>query len=452
MSKAHIIGLGKSGVAAARLLKENDWEVELSDQNTSDSLQQKERQLAQEGIAVKLDYLFEPETSLDLVVVSPGVPWDLPALQRSREIGIETIGEMELGWRYLKSSSWVGITGTNGKTTTTALTAAIFQTAGLSGSACGNIGYAACELALQKTPTDWVIAEISSYQIESSNTLSPQIAVWTTFTADHLSRHYNLENYFNIKADLLNRSEVQILNGDDYYLRQNTAHLWNNPYWTSIQGKDSLLGDVTKGIYLEDGWVVGFGEKIVSVESLQMLGNHNQQNLLMAVAVAKLAGIEKEAIAEAVRNFPGIPHRLEYVCRWNGVDFFNDSKATNYDAAAVALRAVPGPVLLIAGGQSKEGNDNDWLRQIKEKVIFVLLIGSAAQFLAKRLQKINFRNYETVENMQRAVIRGAALSKTYDAKVVLLSPACASFDQYQNFEERGNNFRKLSLALNQKKK
>ena len=452
MSKAHIIGLGKSGVAAARLLKENDWEVELSDQNTSDSLQQEEQQLTQEGIAVKLDYSFEPEASLDLVVVSPGVPWDLPALQRSREIGIETIGEMELAWRYLSSSSWVGITGTNGKTTTTTLTTAIFQTAGLSGSACGNVGYAACELALQKTPTDWVIAEISSYQIESSNTLSPQIAAWTTFTADHLSRHYNLENYFNIKADLLNRSEIQILNGDDYYLRQNTAHLWNNPYWTSIQGKDSLVGDVTKGIYLEDGWVVGFGEKIVSVESLQMLGNHNQQNLLMAVAVAKLAGIEKEAIAEAVRNFPGIPHRLEYVCRWNGVDFFNDSKATNYDASAVGLRAVPAPVLLIAGGESKEGNDNDWLRQIKEKVIFVLLIGSAAEFLAKRLQKINFRNYEIVENMQRAVIKGAALSKTYDAKVVLLSPACASFDQYQNFEERGNDFRKLSLALNHKKK
>merc|ERR1739838_950295 len=137
------------------------------------------------------------------------------------------------------------------------------------------------------------------------------------------------------------------------------------------------------------------------------------------------AGIEKEAIAEAVRNFPGIPHRLEYVCRWNGVDFFNDSKATNYDASAVGLRAVPAPVLLI---------------------------GSAAEFLAKRLQKINFRNYEIVENMQRAVIKGAALSKTYDAKVVLLSPACASFDQYQNFEERGNDFRKLSLALNQKKK
>ena len=226
MSKAHVIGLGKSGVAAARLLKKNGWEVELSDNNTSDSLQQKKQQLTKEGITVKLDYPFEPETSLDLVVVSPGVPWDIPALQRSRETGIETIGEMELGWRYLKSSSWVGITGTNGKTTTTALTSAIFETAGLHAPACGNIGYAVCELALQETLPDWVIAEISSYQIESSNTLSPQIAVWTTFTADHLSRHYSLENYFNIKADLLNRSQIQILNGDDYYLRQNAAHLW----------------------------------------------------------------------------------------------------------------------------------------------------------------------------------------------------------------------------------
>ena len=452
MSKAHIIGFGKSGVAAARLLKKNGWEVELSDRNTSDSLQQKEKQLTQEGITVKLNYSFEPETSLDLVIVSPGVPWDLPALQRSRETGIETIGEMELAWRYLKSSSWVGITGTNGKTTTTALTAAIFQTAGLYAPACGNIGYAACELALQDTLPDWVIAEISSYQIESSNTLSPQIAVWTTFTADHLSRHYNLENYFNIKADLLNRSQIQILNGDDYYLHENAAHLYHNPYWTSIQGKANLVADVTRGIYLEDGWVVALQEKIIPVELLQMLGSHNQQNLLMAVAVAKCAGIENEAIAEAVKNFPGVPHRLEYICRWNGVDFINDSKATNYDAAAMGLKALVAPILLIAGGEAKEGNDNDWLRQIKEKVVFVLLIGSAAEFLAKRLQKINFLNYEIVENMERAVIRGAALSKKYDAKTVLLSPACASFDQYQNFEERGEVFRQLSLGLNHKKK
>ncbi|NET76130.1 UDP-N-acetylmuramoyl-L-alanine--D-glutamate ligase [Okeania sp. SIO1F9] len=447
MPKTHIIGLGKSGIAAARLLKKNGWEVELSDRNTSDSLEQQQQNLTQEGITVKLGYSFEPETSLDLVVVSPGVPWDIPPLQRARESGIETIGEMELAWRYLKSSPWVGITGTNGKTTTTSLVAAIFKTAGLNAPACGNIGYAACELALLETPPDWVIAEISSYQIESSSTLTPQIGVWTTLTPDHLSRHYTIENYFNIKAALLNRSKTQVLNSDDSYIRQNATNLGDNAHWTSVKGKTNLVGDIAKGIYIEDGWVVARGEKIVSVESLRMLGNHNQQNLLMAVAVAKLAGIEKEAIAEAVKTFPGVPHRLEYICTWNGVDFLNDSKATNYDAAAVGLSAVPEPVLLIAGGEAKEGNDNDWLRRIKEKVAAVLLIGDAAETFAKRLQKINFHNYEIVGEMERAVIRGAALAKKYDAKVVLLSPACASFDQYQNFEQRGEHFRELCLKL-----
>ena len=447
MSKAHIIGLGKSGIAAARLLKKNGWEVELSDRNISDSLQQQQQKLTQEGITVNLSYSFEPEKSLDLVVVSPGVPWDIPALQRTRESGIETIGEMELAWRYLQSCPWVGITGTNGKTTTTALVAAIFKTAGLSAPACGNIGYAACELALSETPPDWVIAEVSSYQIESSKNLSFQIGVWTTFTPDHLSRHYTIENYFKIKASLLNRSQIQVLNGDDPYLRENATNLWHNDYWTSVKGKTNLVGDPAKGIYIENGWVVALGETIVPVESLQMLGNHNQQNLLMAVAVAKLAGIEKEAIASAVQNFPGVPHRLEYICTWNGVDFINDSKATNYDAAAMGLSAVPAPVLLIAGGEVKEGNDNDWLRRIKEKVAAVLLIGDGAKTFAKRLQQINFKNYEIVENMERAVIRGAALAKTHDAKVVLLSPACASFDQYQNFEQRGNHFRQLCLKL-----
>lgn len=390
MPKTHIIGLGKSGVAAARLLKKNGWEVELSDRNTSDYLEQQQKQLTQEGITVKLGYSFEPETSLDLVVVSPGVPWDIPPLQRARESGIETIGEMELAWRYLKSSPWVGITGTNGKTTTTALVAAIFKTAGFNAPACGNIGYAACELALLETPPNWVIAEISSYQIESSNTLAPQIGVWTTLTPDHLSRHYTIENYFNIKASLLNRSQIQIFNSDDSYIRQHATNLGHNAHWTSIKGKANLVGDTGKGVYIEDGSVVAFGEKIVSVESLRMLGNHNQQNLLMAVAVAKLAGIEKEAIASAVKTFPGVPHRLEYICTWNGVDFLNDSKATNYDAAAVGLSAVPGPVLLIAGGEAKQGNDNDWLRRIKEKVAAVLLIGNAAETFAKRLQKLTF--------------------------------------------------------------
>ena len=449
MPKAHIIGLGKSGIAGAKLLKKDGWQVTLSDTKTSLDFEQQKQQLEAEGIAVLLSHAFNPETeeNLDLVVVSPGVPWDIPALLKAREMGIETIGEMELAWRYLNKRPWVAITGTNGKTTTTALIAAIFQTAGFHGPACGNIGYAACELALSETPPDWVIAEVSSYQIESSSTLAPRIAVWTTFTPDHLSRHKTLENYFNIKAKLLHQAELQIINGDDPYLRQNAAKIWEKACWTSVQGKQALLGDFERGIYIENGWVIYKGEEVVEASALRMVGSHNLQNLLMAVAAAKLAGIDNKSIAKAIAEFPGVAHRLEHICNINGVDFINDSKATNYDAAEVGLSSVEAPAILIAGGDPKAGDDSGWLKVIQEKAVAVLLIGDAAAQFAKRLQDINHPRFEIVETMEKAVKRSAELAPQLNAKVVLLSPACASFDQYQNFEQRGDDFRNLCLKL-----
>ncbi|MBE9042217.1 UDP-N-acetylmuramoyl-L-alanine--D-glutamate ligase, partial [Oscillatoriales cyanobacterium LEGE 11467] len=333
MPNAQIIGLGRSGIAAARLLQREGWQVTVGDRNDSENLRSQQQQLADDGISVRLGDRFEPSETLDLAIVSPGVPWDLPNLVRAREMGIEVIGEMELAWRHLQSSPWVAITGTNGKTTTTALIAAIFKMAGFNAPPCGNIGYAACELALQTEPKiDRVIAEISSYQIESSTTLAPQIGVWTTFTPDHLARHHTLENYFNIKAKLLAASRAQIINGDDPYLRALGRPRWPEACWTSIEGKQSGL---EPQVYLEGDWVVDRGEKIVPVGALQMPGKHNQQNLLMAVAAARLAGIEKEAIDRAISQFPGVPHRLERICTWRGVRFINDSKATNYDAAQV---------------------------------------------------------------------------------------------------------------------
>ncbi|HEY9809526.1 MAG TPA: UDP-N-acetylmuramoyl-L-alanine--D-glutamate ligase [Halomicronema sp.] len=449
MPKAHIIGLGKSGIAGAKLLKKEGWEVTLSDTKTSEDFQQQKQQLEPEGITVLLSHVFKPEAeeSLDLVVVSPGVPWDIPALLKAREMGIETIGEMELAWRYLNKRPWVAITGTNGKTTTTALIAAIFQTAGFHAPACGNIGYAACELALSETPPDWVIAEVSSYQIESSSTLAPRIGVWTTFTPDHLSRHKTLENYFNIKAKLLHQSELQIVNGDDPYLRQNVAETWKNACWTSVEGKEALVGNFEGGIYIENNWVIYQGEKVVEASALRMVGSHNLQNLLMAVAASKLAGIDNKFIAKAIAEFPGVAHRLEHICTINGVDFINDSKATNYDAAEVGLASVEAPAILIAGGEAKAGEDSGWLKVIQEKAVAVLLIGSAATQFAQRLQDINHPRYEIVETMEKAVKRGAELAPQLNAKVVLLSPACASFDQYQNFEQRGDDFRNCCLEL-----
>jgi UDP-N-acetylmuramoylalanine--D-glutamate ligase len=471
MPRATVIGLGKSGVAAARLLKREGWEVELSDSNTSETLLVQQQELAAEQITVKLGQSLElnGDNLPQLIVVSPGVPWDIPVLIKARQLGIETIGEMELAWRNLRSLPWVGITGTNGKTTTTALIAAIFQAAGLDAPACGNIGYAACDVALSQvnkgagsreqgaggdnftssSSLDWVIAEVSSYQIESSVSLAPRIGVWTIFTPDHLSRHKTLENYYNIKAKLLRQSELQVFNGDDPYLRQQGLSAWPNAYWTSVKGKDFLISE--KGFYIENDWVVekltatSIPEPIVKVSTLRMVGEHNQQNLLMAVATARLAGINRDAIARAIVEFPGVAHRLEHICTWEGIDFINDSKATNYDAAEVGLASVKSPAILIAGGEAKAGDDTGWLAQIQTKAAAVLLIGSAAPAFAQRLQEVGYYSYHIVETMERAVPRAAELAKEYEAAVVLLSPACASFDQYPNFEVRGDRFRQLCL-------
>jgi len=496
MSKAHVIGFGKSGVAAARLLKKEGWEVVLSDsanadilasRNTSENFLHQQQELAALAITVKLGYSLDLNDFdlLQLIVVSPGVPWDIPLLVKARELGIETIGEMELAWRHLQTIPWVGITGTNGKTTTTALTAAIFQAAGFNAPACGNIGLAACEVALSQdgkvgewesggvgdkgtrgqgeqgeispssspapplphSSIDWVIAEFSSYQIESSNTVAPRIGVWTTFTPDHLARHKTLEKYYDIKAQLLRQSELQVFNGDDAYLSKVGASQWSNAYWTTIKGKDHLIGE--KGFYIEDGWVVELNnsapQRIVEVSALRMVGEHNQQNLLMSVAAARLAGIDSLAISQAIRQFPGVPHRLEHICTWENVDFINDSKATNYDAAEVGLASVKSPVILIAGGEAKAGDDTAWLAKIKAKAAVVLLIGSAAESFAKRLEEVGYDSYEIVETMEKAVKRSPELAKQHQASVVLLSPACASFDQYPNFEARGDHFRMLCL-------
>ncbi len=445
--KAYVIGFGRSGVAAARLLKKQGWEVTISDRGMSDSLQARQRDLTQEAITVQLQDTptLEALKMADLIIVSPGVPWDIPILVRAREEKIPMYGEIELAWRSLSNVPWVGITGTNGKTTTTALCSALFAGAGLNAPACGNIGNAACELGLKDTAWDWIIAEISSYQIESSQELAPEIGIWTTFSPDHLERHYTLENYFAIKQSLLDRAQLKILNGDDPNLRSLANEDWSGVHWTSIKGKEQLLSKPSHGIYVEGEDIMAFGEKIIKVRDFPMAGDHNLQNLLLAVGAARLAGIDKSAIAQSIINFKGVPHRLEPICNIEGVSFINDSKATNYEAATVGLSSVPDPVILIAGGQAKTGNDQDWFELIKRKASFVLLIGEAAPKFAQRLDEMGYTSYHVVETMENAVKSAINRVKKQEGSVVLLSPACASFDQYDNFEQRGDHFRQLCL-------
>ncbi|MDJ0567429.1 MAG: UDP-N-acetylmuramoyl-L-alanine--D-glutamate ligase [Pleurocapsa sp. MO_192.B19] len=464
MPKGEIIGLGRSGIAAARLLNKDGWQVTLVDSATAaqiasrsnaNQLQAAQQQLNQEGVTVKLNssVTLDSKNAPDSIVVSPGVPWDIEPLEIARQQGIETIGEVELAWRYLKNIPWVGITGTNGKTTTTALIAAIFQVAGLNAPACGNIGNAACELAIQNFDAansksfDWIIAELSSYQIESSVELAPQIGIWTTLTPDHLNRHKTLDNYYQIKASLIRRCQQKIVNGDDRYLQQAGLELGQDVIWTSVKGKNSFDDNRRLEVYIEDAWIVAFGELIAPISLFKMPGEHNLQNLLVAVATAKLAGIDKSAIAKTITTFPGVAHRLEYVCTYQGIKFINDSKATNYDAAEVGLNSVEAPVVLIAGGQAKTGEDNVWIDTIKAKAVAVLLIGEAAPAFAQKLSDRGYDNYQIVETMENAVTKSLAIAQEQQAKVVLLSPACASFDQYLSFEARGDHFRQLCLAM-----
>jgi len=458
MGQAEIIGLGRSGIAAAKLLNRNGWQVILGDRSSATQIQLRSNaqelksaqlEMQAEGIEVRLGHSLDldQENKPQLIVVSPGVPWDIPVLIEARKQGIKTIGELELAWSYLETVPWLGVTGTNGKTTTTALISACFKAAGLNAPACGNIGHAACEVALQSSVPDWVIAEISSYQIESSQTLQPQIGIWTTFTPDHLGRHKTLENYGKIKASLLLRSRQQLLNGDDLYLQKFDRDRLNNSYWTSIDNSLNLPGERDRQVYIQDGWVVAFGELILPISLFKMPGLHNRQNLLLAVGAARLAGIEKKAITEAISTFSGVPHRLELICDYRGIKFINDSKATNYEAAEVGLSSVADPAVLIAGGQAKKGNEQAWFKQIKQKAAFVLLIGEAAPIFAQKLQEANYFDYEIVETLNQAVTKSVDLAIKKSAQTVLLSPACASFDQYLSFEHRGDCFRELCQQL-----
>jgi UDP-N-acetylmuramoylalanine--D-glutamate ligase len=456
MTQAWVVGLGKSGFAAAQLLKSKGWQVWVSDRRRAEETQElsdRQQYLIHQEVKVSLGFdllgldltvpfeLPYPEFFLpQLLVISPGIAWYHPTLVAARKLGIQVVGEVELAWQYLQHLPWLSITGTNGKTTTTAMIAKIFQVAGYNAPACGNIGLPICEVAMQIPLPDWIVAELSSYQIEAAPSVRSQIGVWTTFTPDHLSRHGTLETYSEIKSSLLKRSNLRVLNGNDAYLAEKgEAILGNQLIWTNA---NEIL---PQGIDIQAGWVRFKGEPVLDLAGFHLPGEHNLQNLLMAVAATKLAGIESKAIAQAISEFRGVPHRLEYVGTWQQFNFINDSKATNYDAALVGLKSVSGSVILIAGGEEKEGDSTLWLQTIRQEVTTVLLIGKAAPKFAQMLTEIKFSNYLILGDLEKAIAWVFALAPNLalGQTTILFSPACASFDQYANFEQRGDRFRQL---------
>jgi len=457
-----VIGLGRSGVGAARLLQAQGRQVRVLESNHSPALAERAEALRAIGISVELAAPFTAASILSLapavgpVVVSPGIPWDHPELASLRHAGVQVQGEVEPAWQASRPQPWMAVTGTNGKTTVTHLLSHLLCGCGIDAPMAGNVGTSACELVLQRQQSDqgppsWLVVEMSSYQIESCARVAPRVGIWTTLTPDHLERHGTLDNYRAIKRRLLERSEVRILNGDDPDLRAH-ASSWDHAVWVSAGPRQELAPGIRPDLWIEDGrvWLERDGRRrdLLAADALAMPGAHNLQNMLLSVAAGLEAGLEGAAMEAALRSFPGVPHRLELIRQKDGVRYYNDSKATNYDAAEVALQALAGPLVVLAGGQAKRGEAGAWIAALGRQARAVVLYGDARQAFAELLAGLGYGGQvEICAGLDEAVPLAARLARQLDCRGVLLSPACASFDQYRDFEARGDHFRSLVLDL-----
>ena len=490
-----VVGLGRSGIGAARLLRALGEPVCLAESRSGDALAEQAAALEAEGIPVKLGLPLDAERFGALtpppatVVVSPGIRFDHPALEVLRARGVAVQGELVGAWRAGRAVPWIGITGTNGKTTVTHLVHHLLEAGGLDAPLCGNVGTSAADVVRQRivagraasggSPSglsalgvslsepslsdaslsggssagnlalpDWLVVELSSYQIEAAPELAPAIGIWTTLTPDHLERHGTLEAYRAIKRQLLEQSGLRILNADDSDLRSRAAS-WDQARWITARPRQAALdAGIDPHLWIEAGEVWNAEGPLFPAAALAMPGDHNRQNLLMATATALAAGLPPAVIEAACRSFPGVPHRLERIRLHQGITWFNDSKATNYDAAEVALRALDGPLVVLAGGQSKQGDAAGWIAQLHRKAAAVILYGAARQEFTGLLAAGGYGGrVESVEGLDQAVPLAQELAAAGACPAVLLSPACASFDQYSDFEARGHHFRRLVLAL-----
>ena len=448
-----VVGLGRSGMGAARLLAQSGTAVTVIDSGTGEALNQRSHLLKQQGMEVHLGIplqasSFDPWLNdLQRVVVSPGIAWDHPTLQDLRRHGVAIEGEMAVAWDALQHIPWIGITGTNGKTTVTHLLSHVLEHSGLIAPMAGNMGVSAAEMGLeiQESTTnhpDWLVMELSSYQIEAAERIQPTIGIWTTLTPDHLERHGTLDNYRAIKRGLLERSELAILNADDPDLRQQRKN-WTHGLWVSADGPSPDGNPVDIWIDSE-GWVREPEQALFQAKALKLPGGHNLQNMLLVTAAARRIGLTATQIEAALQAFKGVPHRLEPLGHLQGIAVFNDSKATNYDAAEVGLRAMQGPTVVLAGGSIKIGDASGWLEQLTQQACAVVLFGDGATELQRIIQTSSYPGAVVCcSDMAEAVDAAVDFAQQKSASNILLSPACASYDQYTDFEARGDHFRRL---------
>jgi UDP-N-acetylmuramoylalanine--D-glutamate ligase len=441
-----VVGLGKSGVASALFLKDRGARVTVSDTKSPDQLREEIPVLLDHGITVETGGHGERTfRGQDLIVVSPGVPVDAPPLVQARASGERVIGEIELAAQYLPGPI-VAITGSNGKTTTTTLAGEILAAGGFPIAVGGNIGTPAISLVAQASRDTVVVLEVSSFQLETIQTFRPKVAVVLNVTPDHLDRHRTFLAYVDAKSRIFENqqaSDFAVLNEDDSTCRTLGDRTRAQVFWFSRRK------EVQRGACVHDRQILFRDGKsqheIMQVSEIPLKGAHNVENALAAVCAGALMGCEPAQIRKAIQNFKAVEHRLEYVATIKGVEYFNDSKATNVDATIKALESFPANIHLILGGKDK-GSDytvlNDLLR---ERVKRVYTIGTAAEKIESHIKgAADIVHSETLEN---AIRRASAVAQSGD--IVLLAPACASFDQFQSYNHRGRVFKEVVNALSQ---
>jgi len=441
--KVLVVGLARTGIATALFCAERGARVTATEGRPETELAETAAKLRAAGVELELGG-HRPETFVrqDLIVPSPGVAPTMPALAAARAIGVPVWSEIELAWRFLRGRL-LCITGSNGKTTTTSLVGHILETAGVPVQVAGNIGTPLISRVDLSSDQGFTVIEASSFQLESIVAFRPDIAVLLNITPDHLDRHGSLEAYSRAKARMFENQgagDAAILNADDTVAAQ-YAPAEPRVFWFSRQKR------VASGCYLRGEEIVfrcdGVESVLLERKTIGLRGNHNVENVLAAAAAARLAGAEPAAIAEGVRTFAGVEHRIEYVATISGVEYFNDSKATNVDATLKALDAFAGNVLLILGGKDK-GSDYGILRaSLRSQARMALLIGSAAGKIESQLA--GAVPLERAGTLARAVEMAARHARAGDT--VLLAPACASFDQFESYEHRGRVFKQLVREL-----
>lgn len=442
-----VAGSGKSGIAAAELLRKKQNEVILFDGNRKlDVVALRAKSPVFSDAEILLGELQDSDLEqVDLAVLSPGIPTDLPAVEAIRQKKIPIWGEIELAYHFAKGPI-AAITGTNGKTTTTALTGEILANCFSDVKVVGNIGIPYTSVAADTTEETVTVAEISSFQLETTHKFHPKVSAILNITPDHLNRHHTMECYIRTKERIaMNQTaeDVCVLNYEDAALREFGGTLSCRPlFFSSVRKLD-------QGLYLEGDAIYyamdGKAEKVLDVEELNILGTHNYENAMAAVGIALSMGAPMEKIREALRAFQAVEHRIEYVAEIRGVRYYNDSKGTNPDAAIKGIRAMNRPTYLIGGGYDKQSDYDEWILSFGGKVRKLVLIGQTREKIAECARRHGFLDVELCDSLEEAVDLCYRNAKSGEA--VLLSPACASWGMFRDYEERGRVFKECVRGL-----